>query len=198
MGTRPNVHFIAFGTEPLFSPKDQIKPLSLLAQPAVVSKSIDAVARLKRRRAASPDAQRPVATAPQSQTATSTTSASANATAHATDATSGAVSTSACASASAERSARRWMCVAEILGALGFQRPFCDAAGRALRPGLLSKRFHTAYSDMTSTSGGRSELLLAATCQRCSARNAPRRYGVSLRGAAQNMQSTCSGRASSS
>ena len=55
------------------------------------------------------------------------------------------------------------MCAAEIFDALGFQRPFCDAAGRALRPGLLLKRFHTAYSDMTSTSGGRSELLLAAS-----------------------------------
>ena len=148
IGTRPNVHFIAFGIQPLFSPKDQIKPLSLLAQPAVVSKSIDAVAKLKRPRVASPEAQRKPAAA----TAAAASSAAAS-----------AASSSIAASGAGTPAPRRSKTLAEIFDALGCERPFLDSAGKALRPALLTRRFLTAYADMAPGSGPRAELLVVAS-----------------------------------
>ena len=103
IGTRPNVHFIAFGIRPLFSARDQIKPLSLLAQPAVVSKSVNAVAPLKRpRERASPEPQRSAAAA----TAAAALSAPTSAADHGADTS----------------HPRRSKSLAEIFQALGLER----------------------------------------------------------------------------
>jgi hypothetical protein len=129
IGTQANVAFIAFQAEPLFSPKDQCRPQSLLAQPSPYSKTLSAVEQLKRPRAASPPQQQQ-----RRRTEQSATSAGA-----------GSSGTPTEQQEQQEQPSR--LSLGDILGRLGFARPFRDSAGESLRPALASKKFGTSYAE---------------------------------------------------
>eukprot|EP00966_Prymnesium_polylepis_P024891 573816-Prymnesium_polylepis.1 len=143
IGTK-NIAFIAFGKEPLFAPKDQIKPLSLLPQPAVLSKSTMAIAGLKRPRDPSPQFRSSVG-----RPAAATTA--------------GPSSPAAAASPSRPPQRLSSKTLGEILAALGCSTPFRDPAGAVVRPALAKKRFGTAFNEMAKGSGTKAELLAAAS-----------------------------------
>ena len=161
-----NVHFIAFSkddSQPPYinDPRLQIAERSLVAQPSPASKTLLKVQQIrasqKRRRTPSPDLSPPPGRPPAGGAAAATASASASASTASPKASPRRASSSSTTTTTTYRS------LSEILRPLGFAPPFRDSAGYTVRASLASKRFTLGYQEMSVTSGGRRELLTAAS-----------------------------------
>ena len=156
-----HVRFIAFGNAPLTFPKDQLRPGALVPQPWVVSKTLVAVAGLKRAR--SPPQQRGQATQQRQKMSASPPQCHGSGSTTARGSASAAVTAAASNTAAADEQQMAFRSCGQILGMLGFAKPYRDANGSAVSVHTLNKHFRTPIAEMSKRSGTRRELLRAAS-----------------------------------